>query len=266
MKKAKNPVGAVETTIRIIEALEHLDGGTVTELAEYLGVTKGTVHNHLATLQEHQYVINRGSEYTLSLKFLVIGEYLRNNNVLYEHAKEELEALAEQTGEYAHLSTEQYGLSQKLHKVQGKNAVGSEYQKAKLQKPDCLHYTATGKVILAHLPEERVEEIIDHYGLPERTKHTITDRGELDEALEAIRERGFAFNDEEEVTRMRAVGAPICDSEGAILGAVSVSGPISRMKGEQFREEIPEKVVNTATIIEMNINMTERRGNMPNYV
>ncbi|MFB9809603.1 IclR family transcriptional regulator [Haladaptatus pallidirubidus] len=266
MKRAKNPVGAVETTIQIIEALESFDGGTVTELAEALDVSKATVHNHLMTLQEHQYVTNQDGEYMLSFKFLVIGEYLRNNNILYENAKTEVDRLAEETGEYAHLSTEQHGLSQKLHKVQGENAVGSKYQRAKLQKPDCLHYTATGKVILAHLPDYRIEEIIDYYGLPERTKHTITNRDELFETLERIRDRGFAFNDEEEVERMRAVGAPICDSRGTILGAVSVSGPISRMKDEQFRTIIPEKVVNTATVIEMNINMAERRGNMPNYV
>lgn len=265
MKQAKNPIGAVETTIQLIEALEHLDGATVTELAEYLGVTKGTVHNHLATLQEHQYVVNQGGQYTLSLKFLVIGEYLRNNSVLYENAKTEVERLAVETGEYAHLSTEQHGLSQKLHKVQGENAIGREYQRAKLQKPDCLHYTATGKAILGHLPEERVETIIDHYGLPERTKHTITDREELFDAIEVIRERGYALNDEEEVERMRAVGAPICSRDGTILGAVSVSGPVSRMKGNQYREVIPEKVMNTATVIEMNINMAERRGNLPRY-
>lgn len=266
MKPAKNPIGAVETTIELIEALEHLDGATVTELADYLGVTKGTAHNHLATLQQHHYVVKQGNTYTLSLKFLVIGEYLRNSSVLYENAKAEVEQLAAETGEYAHLSTEQHGLSQKLHKVQGENAVGSDYQRAKLQKPDCLHYTATGKAILAHLPTGRVEEILDYYGLPERTRQTITDREELYDALDAIRERGYALNDEEEVERMRAVGAPICNREGRILGAVSVSGPISRMSGEQFNELIPEKVTNAATVIEMNINMAERRGNLPRYV
>lgn len=265
MKQAKNPIGAVETTIQLIEALEHLDGATVTELSEHLGVTKGTVHNHLATLREHQYVVNQDGTYTLSLKFLVIGEYLRNNSVLYTNAKAEVEQLAMETGEYAHLSTEQNGLSQKLHKVQGENAIGKEYQRAKLQNPDCLHYTATGKAILGSLPRERVETIIDHYGLPERTKHTITDRGKLFEAIETIRDRGYALNDEEEVERMRAVGAPICDKDGTVLGAVSVSGPISRMKNEQFREVLPEKVMNTATVIEMNVSMSERSGNLPRY-
>lgn len=265
MKPATNPIGAVETTIELVEALEHLDGATVTELADYLGVTKGTAHNHLATLQQHHYVVKQGNTYTLSLKFLVIGEYLRNSSVLYENAKAEVEQLATETGEYAHLSTEQHGLSQKLHKVQGENAVGSEYQRAKLQKPDCLHYTATGKAILSQLPRERVEEIIDYYGLPERTKQTITDREDLFEALDLISERGYALNDEEEIERMRAVGAPICDKDGRVLGAVSVSGPISRIKGERFDEEIPAKVTDAATVIEMNINMAERRGNLPRY-
>ena len=266
MKQAKNPIGAVETTIELIEALEHLDGGTVTELSEYLGVTKGTVHNHLATLQEHQYVVNQDGWYTLSLKFLVIGEYLRNSSVLFNNAKAEVEQLAKETGEYAHLSTEQHGLSQKLHKVQGENAIGKEYQRAKLQNPDCLHYTATGKAILGSLPTERVESIIDHYGLPERTKHTITDRRELFEAIEDIRERGYAFNDEEEVERMRAVGAPICNRDGTVLGAVSVSGPTNRMNETEYHDMIVEKVTNAANVIEVNINMAEREADHPKFI
>lgn len=266
MFEAKNPVGAVETTIALIEALEHFDGATITELANHLDVTKGTVHNHLATLQQHQYVIKQDKTYNLSLKFLVVGEYLRNNSILYNQGRAEVDQLAADTGEYAHLSTEQHGLSQKLYKAQGEKAIGSEYQQAKLQKPDCLHYTATGKAILAHLPDDDVRRIVDHFGLPKRTKHTIVDYDDLLDSLETIRQRGYAINDEEEVNRMRAVGAPIRSSEEEVLGAVSVSGPISRMKGDRFRETIPEKVMNTATVIEMNINMTERQENLPRYV
>ncbi|WP_458209222.1 IclR family transcriptional regulator [Haladaptatus sp. NG-SE-30] len=242
----------------IVRALEELDGARVTELADHLDMSKSAVYNHLATLRENKFVVQDGNTYSLSLQFLLFGEYVRNQNVLYETGKPELERLAEETGEYAHLATEQHGLSVNLYKVKGEKAVGSNYQTSKLQKPDYLHSSATGKAILASLPEERVDEIVDRYGLARKTGNTITDRDELFAELERIRERGYAYNDEEEIEGLRAVGAPICDRDGAVLGAISVSAPATRFSGNRFEETIPELIRQTANVIEVNINMNQR--------
>ena len=102
-----------------------------------------------------------------------------------------------------------------------------------------------------------MERIVDEYGLEEMTDNTITDRDALFDELDATRERGYSLNDQEEVEGVRAVGAPVRDRTGRVLGAVSVSGPVSRMQEERFREDLPEKVKNTTNVIEANINMTE---------
>ncbi len=104
-----------------------------------------------------------------------------------------------------------------------------------------LHNTALGKAILAHLPKERVEEIIDRHGLPSKTDRTITDKKELFETLEGVHERGIAFDDEERINGLRCVAVPILDN-GKTIGAISVSGPKSRMDNERFREGIPNKL------------------------
>lgn len=258
MKQAKNPVRGVETTIEIIEKLKEVDGAGLTELTSHLDLTKGAVHNHLSTLEQHKLIVREGNTYKLGLQFTVLGEYVRNHNLLYEIGKPETDELAQETGEYAHLTTEQHGLGMKLYKSQGEKAVGSQYQITKLQKSEPLHYNATGKAILAYLPSKRVDQIVDHYGLPRRTSNTITSRGELFDDLAEIRERGYSYNDEEEIEGYRAVGAPIMDREGTVLGSISVSGPTSRIKGDQFRETLPEMVTRTANIIEVNLNMTDR--------
>jgi DNA-binding IclR family transcriptional regulator len=117
-----------------------------------------------------------------------------------------------------------------------------------------LHCTALGKAILAYLPEERVREIIDTHGLPERTDATITDEEELFDELEGIRDRGYARDMEERVAGLLCVAAPIRNLDGDPLGAISVSGPTSRMKGERFDEEVPEELTSTANVIELNLN------------
>ena len=248
----------VETAFEVIRALETLDGAGVTELANHLNMSKSTTHNHLATLRQRDVVVKRADQYELGLQFLLLGEYVRNQNLLYKHGKEEIQELAESTGEYANLFTEEHGTGINLYKVRGENAVGSGYQTAKLQHPDYLHSTATGKAILAYLSREQVHDILDRHGLPRQTSNTITTREALFEELGDVRERGYAYNDEEEVEGLRAVGAPITDRHGEVLGSLSVSGPTSRLEGEEFHDHIPELVTSTANVVEVNINMATR--------
>lgn len=71
--------------------------------------------------------------------------------------------------------------------------------------------------------------------------------------LEMIRERGYAMDDAERVDGMRCIGAPIVDQNDEVLGAVSVSAPMSRMHDDRFENEIPRRVRSTANVIEVNM-------------
>ncbi|WP_158055566.1 IclR family transcriptional regulator [Halorussus halophilus] len=255
----------VSRALEVIRALEELDGAGVTELANHLDISKSAAYNYLMTLEDQKLVVKEGSSYSLSLQFLLLGEYVRNKNTLYETGKEQIESLAEETGEYAHLATVQHGLSVNLYKVRGDKAVGSDYQTSKLQRPDYLHFSATGKSMLAHLPEEEVADIVERYGLTRKTENTITDSDELLAELEEIRERGYAYNDEEEIEGLQAIGAPIRDRSGRVLGALSVSGPVRRMSDPDYHDSIVEKVTNAANVIEVNINMAESSDDLPGF-
>jgi DNA-binding IclR family transcriptional regulator len=245
--------------VEILNALIELGSAGVTELAQYQEISKSTAHSYLKTLEYGGLVSqNEAEEYQLSANFLVYGEYVRNRSQLYQVGKSTIDELAETTGQYAHLVIEEDGRGINLYKSKGEEAVGDEYQAAKFQQRDYLHITASGKAILAHLPEDRIDEIIDRYGLPARTENTITDRDELFDELEGIREQGYALNDEEEIEGFRAVGAPITHRNGRILGSASISGPTSIFKDNRFYEEIPEEVTKTANLIEVDINMASR--------
>jgi len=248
----------LETVTRacdIIQTLERLDGAGVTELADALEISKSSAHAYLATLCEHHFVVQHGDEYRLSLKFLDLGNVVKQRHSLFKHGREQVDELARESGEYAHLMCEQHGLEQNLYKAAGENAVGEHYQRRKKQTSDYLHITASGKAVLAHLPDSRVQEIIDRYGLVRKTKNTITEPEELFDELETIRERGYAVNDEEEITGIRAVAAPIRTAGNTTTGALSVSGPVRRCEGEFYRETLPNLVMERANIVEANINM-----------
>lgn len=248
-------IKSVQNTTKIIDCLQKLESGTVSELAETTGLTVGTVHTHLATLIDANYVVKDGTTYKLGPKFLTAGEYVRNHADIYRAGKEQIEDLADETSECAHLIIEHDGKLFALYERFGQNAVGVEYHNRKREQAlKHLHCTAAGKAILSQLPESEVRSIIQERGMPQNTDQTITDVDRLVKDLVESRNRGYAFADEEQVSGIRAVGSPVTTSETNVEGALAVSGPTSRMKNDKFETKIPELVVEAANICEVNLH------------
>lgn len=249
-KEAKQPVKSTETTFEILEALKELDGAGVTELSNHLGLPKSNVHNYLSTLKQEEYVVKDGVIYHIGIRFLELGAYARNRMDIYQIAKSEVEKLAEETGELANLLIEEHGRGSYLHRAYGDQAVQVEaYTGTRVY----LHSTALGKAILTHLPDDRVEEILDIHGMPPSTEETITDRPTLYDRLETIREQGYALDDEERLKGLRCVAAPILSNQNRVLGAISVSGPTNRIQDEHFHETVPTKLLEAVNVIELNV-------------
>jgi IclR family acetate operon transcriptional repressor len=247
---AKNPIKSTETTFRIVEGLQALDGAGVSELADHTGLPRSTVHNYLSTLEQEEYVVNDDGQYEVGIRFLELGAYARNRRQIYEIAEPEVSWLAEETDELANLLIEEHGRGTYLQRARGEKAVQVE---AHVGTRVSLHSTALGKSILAHLSESRVDEIIEMHGLEPTTPKTITDRAELFERLAEIRERGYAIDDEERLEGLRCVAAPILSTEGRVLGAVSVSGPSHRIRDDRFRETLPNRILEAVNVIELNV-------------
>jgi DNA-binding IclR family transcriptional regulator len=243
-----------ETSLEVVEALYKLEGGRIEEIAEYLNAAPSTVHRHLTTLRARDYVTKEGDVYQLGLQFLTIGGYIQYSERGYQLAKDKVQQLALMTNERVQFITEEHGQRVYIHASVGENAVQTD---AHIGKRGSLHCSAAGKAILAALPKERVEEIIDTQGLPQVTPNTITDRKALFEELEAIKERGVAFNREESIIGLNAAGTVIQRSDGSVLGAISISGPAQRFKGDKLQKEIPDLLLGATNEIELNLEYAE---------
>ncbi|WIV66999.1 IclR family transcriptional regulator [Natrialbaceae archaeon AArc-T1-2] len=250
MNEGTRTINAVETAFDIVEHLKEVDGAGVTELATELDLAKSTVHNHLATLYSKGYVVRDGDTYRVALRFLDLGNYAREEDPLYQVGQEKVDELAAETGEKVWILAEEHGRAVHLYDASGKRSVRTYARTGQL---NYLHQLAAGKAILAYLPDERVMEIIDRYGLPARTDDTITDPDELRADLERIRERGFAQNREESIPGLHAVGVPITDEDGVAIGSLSLSAPAKRLRGERFDEKIPNLLLGVANEIEINM-------------
>ncbi|WP_138005584.1 IclR family transcriptional regulator [Halalkalirubrum salinum] len=249
-QNSSRTVNATKTSFEVIEALRELDGAGITDLANHLDMAKSTVHSHISTLEEMEYIVKEGSKYEIGFKFLRLGEHTREQKKAYRMAKPIVKQLAEETNERSQFITEEYGLGVFVHRQIGQNAV---HTNTSIGKRIYLHSTGAGKAILAHLPPDRIQSILDTIGLPAQTQNTITNREELYQELEKIRERGYAFNKEEGMDGLRTVGVPILAPDNNVFGAFSVSGPTYRMNGERLHEQIPNLLRGKANEFELKI-------------
>lgn len=231
------PIKTGETMFRIIEYLMEEDGAGVTEIAGQVGKAKSTVHDHLTTLRATGYVIKEDGEYNLSLRFLKLGEYVRTRKQLYTLVEEEVQDVAEETGLRARFTAREGNRGLALVTARGKKkhphigfTVGERLP---------LHATASGKVILAHLPESYVDDVLSG-DLERRTENTITDPETLRAECETIRQRGYAFNREESFEGLNALSVPVFDADDTVVGGLCVSGSSNQLQGEWFKEELPQ--------------------------
>ncbi|MFC6825230.1 IclR family transcriptional regulator [Halopelagius fulvigenes] len=248
--EAKNPVQATQRSLDIIEALRELDGARLTKIAEALDLPDSTVHSHLSTLMERGYVVKEDGIYRISLQFLDLGEYARSIRKVYSVAKPEIDELAEETGEVVSLLIEEAGRGVILYTENGPGAVPLDITPGKCVQ---LHASALGKAILAYLPDDRVETIIERHGLPAYTDQTVTDRETLLTQLAETRERSIAFDREERVIGSSSVAAPIRSNDGRVIGSVGLSGPTSHLSEERIDSNLLETLHDVTNIVELKL-------------
>ena len=199
----------------------------VSELSRLLRQSKSRVFRILNTLAERGYMHQdpQTEEYRLGLGFLVIGEAVRNQLNLRRIAEPILEELADMCGDAANLLV-----------LFGHSAVCIDHRTgrhrlqapAPIAVPFPLHIGASPKLLLAHLREEKREQIIQQIERTPYTSNTIIDRDHLRKVLSQIREQGYSIDDEEFEVGVSAIGAPVRDYAGNVIAGVTVTVPGTR--------------------------------------
>lgn len=255
MSEANEPrtIRAVERASAILTALERQGPMGVTELAEDLDLTKGTVHTYLSTLARERFVTKDRERYRLSLRYLNLAERVTDRIAVYDIAKAEVDKLAAETDERAQFAMLEGTMVANVYRAEGENAIRTTVSVGQYDYP---HYIAVGKAILAFLPDDRRDRILDENGLPPGTERTITDRAALEDHLDTVREQGYAIDDEERARGVRCVGAPLQDEAGGVLGAISVSGPAQRLHDDHIESDLVGLLLRSANVIEVNAELS----------
>lgn len=235
-----------ETSFAVIHAIEDADGATFTELRSRLNLSKSTLYYHLTTLEKLGYVVKENKSYQLGLRFLLHAEHARRKEPAFNVVRSKARDLADRIPEEISFATEENGRLVVVYHNIGGSAM-SDFQVGQYLY---MHATANGKMLLSEMSEERVNEIIDRWGLPEFTENTITDRDALEAELDRVRKQEYAINDEEQREGLRSVGAKITKPDGSILGSLTIDGATYRLTDEQIEDHTVQQLFDAIDEIE----------------
>jgi DNA-binding IclR family transcriptional regulator len=219
---------------------------SMTQIAEQIGIHKSTVHRLLATLEGKRFVQRDPATgtYRLGVRLLQMAYLTLEHNDLRRLAAPFLFNLREQNRETIHLAVLDDGDVVYLDVIESPQRVKLA---AAIGQRLPAFATASGKSVLAFLPDETVQHILEH-GMPQYTQNTLHSPKEFFRNLRLIREQGFALDEQEYEEGINAVAAPILDLDGQPIAAVAVAGPAYRLTRERMMEIGPMVVAATRAI------------------
>lgn len=221
-------VRSVDRAAALLIALGDSQGEAgVTELARRLGLHKSTASRLLATLEKRGLVEQdeESGKYRLGLIVIRLAERAERTLDLRAISMPELERLARSTRETTGLGVLEGDQLLTVAQAAGPNLVAMGDWTGRCVPT---HSVASGKVLLASLPEREVLRLVRR-GLDRFTERTITQLEPLLEELARVRRRGFATAFGEFEAGLNAVAAPVHDARGAVIAAVDVWGPAFRV-------------------------------------
>lgn len=197
---------------------------TLTELAERAALPLTTTHRLVADLVSGGALERQpDGAYVVGRRLWALGLLAPVSRGLRDVSLPFLQDLSATTGENAHIAVRDGAWALYVERISGRLAVPI-VSRSGTRLP--LHATAVGKVLLAHAPDDVVEQALRH---PHRiTDRTVVERGPLLRQLAAVRRRGYALTDEEMSVGTTSVAVPVVDRDGQVVAALGVVAAATR--------------------------------------
>ena len=218
-----------QTLDRALQVLEFVGERPrrIGEIATFLDVHHSTALRFLHTLRKHGFVQELPDRsYRLGSTMFRLGFQALEEIELRSLARPAMERLRWATGETVHLGALEDGTVLYVDKVEANHPVRMHSRIGAVAR---LHCTGVAKGILAFLPPEQRDGLLNGCDLERMTEHTIIDRAALEADLALSRERGYAVDAEENEPGIHCISAPVYSADGLPIGAFSVTAPISRV-------------------------------------
>lgn len=220
----------------------------IADIADELGMSRSTTHRYVITLVALGYVEQGASrKYRLGLKVSELGMSALACTGLRDHSHAYLEELRQQASYTVNLGIldglEVLYLDRARSFRRGQSKIDLDLRPGSRLPAYC---TALGKVMLAHLPEEALRELLGEIQLDKRGPNTITTKKALRTELEQVRDEGFAVDDEELAPELLAIAVPVRSESGEVIAAINMAAHTSMISLEELVGALGPHLVATA--------------------
>lgn len=247
-----------QTLDRGLQVLELLDASSVPlgvrELARSLELGTAIVQRLINTLEQRGFVeqVVESRRYRIGYRARQLGQSSRNLDDLERTANTKLQELAEQYGLNAYLGAIRNDRAVYLLAIPSRHRFVLRVETGETMS---FHSTALGKVLLAAAGEERSRNLLGPGPLPRVTPATIVEPSALIAILPKIRAHGYAESIEENLPGVVSVGAPIRNSQGTVIAAISAA--IAAATTDLKADDVTRIVVTAATAISRSLGCPE---------
>jgi len=217
-----------------MELLARRGWSGVTEVSRELDIHKSTAYRLLTTLRDRGLVEQDAAteKYRLGFGLMLLARAVSADLDILRCARPVCERLSECTRETVTIAVLEGDDAVVIHQSLSRaSALNVDWT----GRHTPLHATAAGKIFLLYMPEDQLLRVLEG-PLELFTENTIVDQAGLRDHIKEIRGTGYGYTFEELETGLNAVGAPIHSSDGAVVGAVSVSGPAFRLSPADLPE------------------------------
>lgn len=245
-KPAGRTIQSVERALLLLEQVaSQPEGLTLSDMAERTGLNSSTCHHLVSTLVNCGYLthLSRSRGYALGQKIRELSELAERETDPSVLLRDDLMNLGRRLGrgvQFAVLS----GTSL-ITKLSFPDPQSRVQEPDEIEKMTALHATATGKSILAWIPDTELVRVISANGLTGYTHRTITTLSGLMEELRLVRRRKYSIDDEEFRHGVVCIGTTLREGGGAVVGAISVTLPASEATDE-YRTPLVGEMIGAA--------------------
>lgn len=227
------------------EVARHRDGIGLAELSKRVGLHNSTTFHLAKTMVSLGYLRQEkdSKRYRIGRPLFVLAASALNEVEMVNLATPVLEELSRETGESSHFSVRMGDAVVVIARTGGPGAFQFADRVGVVRPAHC---TALGKVILAALRDDQLENFLQHAELKPSTPKSITDKAALRREIAEVRRSGIAYDDGEFNAEVRCTAAPVRDFTGQVTGALGISGPIWRLSIQalQARAKIVQAAAN----------------------
>ena len=250
MKKYRIP--ALEKAIHILRYLSRYQPASLSEIYTELELPKATAHQILSNLCWWNFVRKSSRGYVLGLAMFELGGQAAAQLQIAPEARDILEDLSNALNLTANLGirSDDHGLY--LITARSKRDIFNSCE----GKTMSLRTTALGKALLFEFPEASLRELLPRIHNPINTPYTIKDDELLIKDILKSKERGWAFEDQEDVVGFRCVAAPFYNQNQDLLGAISITGAIAQLHKKDLDKIVEHIKVACRRISEVTSHLT----------